>query len=48
MKFVVIPTGDGYQAHENIDPEKWNLSDNAEIYDDREAFETRLSDFETE
>ena len=47
MNYVVIPRGDGYSAHENVDAEIMNLPDDAEIYDDRDEFEDRLSEFDT-
>lgn len=46
MRFVLISRGDGYVAHTNVDPDSMNLPDEAEIYDNREEFEDRLSDFE--
>ena len=45
MSYILIPRGDGYISHSNVDPDKINLPDDAEIYDGREAFEGRLEDF---
>ena len=45
MSHVLIPKGEGYITHTNVDPELVNVPDNAEIYDDREVFEDRLADF---
>ena len=46
MKFVFIPVGDGYKTHENIDPDDYSLSDDAEIFDSSEAFKERIEEFE--
>jgi len=45
MSYVIIPRGDGYISHKNLDPEEMTLSGDAEIYEDREKFEDRLEDF---
>ena len=44
--FVVIPRGNGYISHSNVDVDEFDLADDAEIYDDRDKFEDRISDFE--
>ena len=44
--FVVIPRGDGVITHRNVDVESISLPNDAEIYESRESFEDRLSDFE--
>ena len=46
MSYVIIPRGDGYISHVNADTDNLNLSDDAEVYDDRDEFESRLSDFD--
>ena len=43
-KFVVIPRGDGFISHQNVDVDGLNLPANAEIYDDKREFEARLSE----
>ena len=45
MSHVIIPKGDGYICHMNVDIEKINLSDDAEVYETRSEFDERLSDF---
>ena len=47
MSYVLIPRGDGYISHSNVDPESMTLPEDAEFYDDREDFEERLDDFDT-
>ena len=47
-QFVVIPRGDGYIGHENVDPEQINLPGDAEIYEDRDGYAARVADFDTE
>jgi hypothetical protein len=46
MSFIIIPMGNGIITHRNIDEDDINLSDSAEIYHDKDAFEDRLSDFD--
>ena len=45
-QYVIIPRGEGYIAHSSVDSQAMNLPDDAEIYDDRDEFDDRLSDFE--
>ena len=43
--YILVPMGDGYRSHEEVeDPSVYNLPDEAEIYDSREAFESALAD----
>ena len=44
--FVLIPRGDGYISHYNVESDDINLPDDAEVYDDREEFEDRLDEFD--
>jgi hypothetical protein len=46
MSFIIIPRGVGCVTHKNIDVDKINLPNDAEVYDDRDAFKDRLSDFD--
>ena len=45
-KFVVIPRGNGLITHKNVDPKEMNIPEEAEIFEDRDAFDDRLSEFE--
>ena len=46
MTYVLVPQGDGYIAHTNVNIDSMSLPDEAEVYDDRGDFEDRLTDFD--
>ena len=46
MTHVVIPIGDGYISHDNVDADSMNLPDDAEFYEDDDEFKDRLSELE--
>ena len=46
IKFVIIQQGSGIITHSEVDISTINLPDEAEVYDDCEAFERRLAELE--
>ena len=45
-EYIIIPRGDGVVTHTKVDSDMMNLSDDAEIYEDRDEFKERLSEFD--
>ena len=45
MSYILIPRGNGVKTHRNVNSENINIPDDAEIYEDKDEFEGRLSDF---
>ena len=46
MKYILIPRGDGYITHSNVDPETMSLPNDVEVYDTYDEFQDRLSDLD--